>query len=71
MTPGLSTALRYIYVDNHRRPQDCSQHYWIYMYTTIDDSKIVHSITGYICRQPKMTPGLSTAILDIYVDNHR
>ena len=52
MTPGLSTALLDIYVDNHRLPQDCPQHYWIYMLTTIDDPRIVHSITGYICRQP-------------------
>ena len=53
MTPGLSTAILDIYVDN------------------TDDPRIVHSITGYIYRQPKMTPGLSTALLDIYVDNRR
>ena len=31
MTPGFSTALLDIYVDNHRSPQDFPQHYWIYM----------------------------------------
>ena len=60
-----------IYVDNHRCPQDCPGHYWIYIQTTIDDSRIVHSFTGYICGQPYLILGLSTALLAIYVDNHR